>query len=115
MKIVNKILNNDNSKRRVLINSARVHRLITKRSRKQRHLIFYHYENLSMQYEISFISAKFENIIGNVLIFLIFLLKTLIVCTRWRGGPNEYTQSMLWIKIKKKMYTAIRKNVYRCI
>ena len=38
------------------------------------------------------------------MIFLIFLLKTLIVGTR-RGGSNEYPQSMFWIKNSKNGYT----------
>ena len=39
-----------------------------------------------------------------MLIFLIYLLKTLIVGTRW-GGSNEYPQSMFWSKNKKNRYT----------
>ena len=47
------------------------------------------YENVPMQYT----ENKLENLIGEFLIFLKFMLKTLIVGTR-RGGSNECPQSV---------------------
>ena len=49
----------------------------------------------------SFQKQKIENFIGKILIFLIFLVKSLIVGTR-RGGSNMNTQSMFWIKNKNQ-------------
>ena len=47
-----------------------------------------------MQYTGFFSPVKIENFMRKILIFFLFLLKTLIVGTR-RGGSNEYPQSML--------------------
>ena len=41
-----------------------------------------HYENLPMQYTEIFCAVKIEIFVENFLIFLIFVLKTLIVRTR---------------------------------
>ena len=51
-----------------------------------------------------FSAVKVENFIGKKLIFLIFLLKTLIV---WRGGSNKYPEPMFWIKIREFVYLCI--------
>ena len=52
-----------------------------------------HYQNLPMQYIVVVFSAvKIENFIGEILIFLIYLLKTLTEL-HCQGGSNEY-QSM---------------------
>ena len=57
-----------------------------------------HYENVTMQYTEIFSAVKIKkNINGKNLIFLIFLLKTLI-----EGGSNEYPQSKFWFKKKEK-------------
>ena len=45
-------------------------------------VVTYHYENMLMQYtERFFLEAQKENFIGKFLTYLIFLLKTYIVCT----------------------------------
>ena len=41
----------------------------------------FHFETLPMQYTETFSAENFENFIGKILIFQIFLLKTLIVGT----------------------------------
>ena len=40
-----------------------------------------HYENMPLQYTESFLAVKIENFIRKKLMLLIFMLKTLIVCT----------------------------------
>ena len=44
----------------------------------------YHYETLSMQYTDIFSAVKIENFIRKNLIFLLLLLRTLTVVTRWQ-------------------------------
>ena len=47
------------------------------------HPLSLHYETkIAHAIYIAFLSSKIENVIGNILIFLIFLLKTKIVGTR---------------------------------
>ena len=48
-----------------------------------------------------FSAVKIEKFVRKILIFLIYLLKTLIVGT----GYNRYPQSMFWIENKKNKYT----------
>ena len=52
-----------------------------------------HYKSLPMQYTEMFFRKKNENLIGKILIVLIFSLKTHIVM--W---VHEYPQCMFWIK-----------------
>ena len=69
-----------------------------------------HYENLPMQNTENILALKIENFIGIKLIFLIFMLKTLIVSTRKNrlgSGSNGYPLSMFWIKNKKNRYSPV--------
>ena len=64
-----------------------------------------HYENMPIQYTVIFIAVKNENFQWKFFdIFLIFAQN--IDCgytlePPWRGGCNEYPQSMFWSKNKK--------------
>ena len=68
-----------------------------------------HYENLPMQFTGIFLALKIETFqLQNIDIFLIFAQN--IDCgytleTHWRGGSNEYPQSMFWSKNKKNRNT----------
>ena len=60
--------------------------MVKKRTRERvvLDLIFYlcyHYENMPMQYTETFSAVKIGNFFGKILIFLIFMLKTLFVDT----------------------------------
>ena len=68
-----------------------------------------HYENMPMQYTVTFIVVKNENFQWKIFdIFPIFAQN--IDCGYTlepprRGGSNEYPQSMFWSKNKKNRYT----------
>ena len=68
-----------------------------------------HYENLPMQYIEIFLTLKIKIFqLKKIDIFLIFAQN--IDCgytlePPWRGGSNEYQQSMFWSKNKKNGYT----------
>ena len=76
-----------------------------------------HYENLPMHYtEILFLLKKSINFISKNLIFLKFLFKTdcgYMLELPHRGGPNQYSQSMFWIKITKEGIPHLQGHVLR--
>ena len=61
------------------------------------------YENLSMQYtEVSFKKRKLKIPLENSDFIKYFAQKI-----HRRGGSNQYTQCMFWIRSKKSMYTRL--------
>ena len=69
-----------------------------------------HYENAPMQYTEMFFGCKNENhqlifFLYNFLIFAQNIYCGYTLEPPWRGGSNEYQQSMFWSNNKKNRYT----------
>ena len=65
-----------------------------------------HYENMPMQYTEIFKAVKNENFLWKFLdIFAQNIDCGYTLEPPWRGGSNEYPQTMFWSKNKKNRYT----------